>query len=981
MFIKSKLSIKILLFLMIILNQIFSSTFKISGKVIDKSSGLALAGANVFLEGTSIGIASDKEGKYELVKIKKGKYIIKVTYIGYNTLSDTLIIGVNKTNIIQDFKLEYTTIQGSEINVTSQAKGQIDAINRQLNTKSLVNIISSDKINELPDANAAETVARSPGVSIKREGGEGNKIVVRGLSPKYNSITVNGVELASTDNEDRSTDISMISQYMIESIDITKAGTPDKDGEVLGGTVNFELKKAKPGFHGNIILQGMHNGMRDSYNDQKFVLDLSRRYWKNKFGILAQIDQEKRNRSSHEVGVDYNLFGERLDQITTLQLTNFNLNDWTRLNKRDNRLIVLDTELPFGNFTYSNLNSKITKDIFSYVISYELTNNGRGMRSMEGVNDIQILTESLKYEQTFFNKIIINFLSSFSKSNSELKNNRFNFGESFAYAANPTNQSIEYVQQVAKNDTGNMIFDNYDYRLDKSVEKEHAIKFDVKYKFRLGSNFSGHLKIGKKWKKKLRNYDMHFEYGSLGSIYDYGKYAIVQHFDLAPYIVDRGRLSLFAFLDENYEGDNFFKEKYTFGAVADLSFMMNLYDYVSANWNRQTVSSIEPRAIIHNIHQTNSQIYDYSGEENYTASYIMGDIDLGDSFNIITGFRNEKVQTIYHSQKSVDHIYANWIYIGEATSHKRVNSIYLPGLFIIYKPNSWLKFRLSNTKTLTRPNYTSIIPLERVNGMDRTIDWRNKFLKPGISDNIDIGFSIHQNKLGFISLGYFRKYIKDLIFSSNSKVVLPDDTSRFDLSSNFQYYKIFNHTTNNPYIVKVNGVEIDYQTRFWYLPKPLNGFVFNANYTLINSKANYPQTIVREEIIWDPIQVNKFYVDTTYVDRLLDQPNEIMNFSVGYDYKGFSGRLSMLFNDDVFMSTAFWPALRQTTDYYRKWDLSIKQNLPIDGISIYFNINNMTETNDVNRYYGRTSEKVGGNNLSSEQYYGKTIDLGFRYSF
>ena len=133
----------------------------------------------------------------------------------------------------------------------------------------------------------------------------------------------------------------------------------------------------------------------------------------------------------------------------------------------------------------------------------------------------------------------------------------------------------------------------------------------------------------------------------------------------------------------------------------------------------------------------------------------MGDIDLGDSFNIITGFRNEKVQTIYNSQKSVDHIYANWIYIGEATSHKRFNSIYLPGLFIIYKPNSWLKFRLSNTKTLTRPNYTSIIPLERVNGMDRTIDWRNKFLKPGISDNIDIGFSIHQNKIDHFLIKFF----------------------------------------------------------------------------------------------------------------------------------------------------------------------------------------------------------------------------------
>ena len=43
----------------------------------------------------------------------------------------------------------------------------MDAINKQLNAKSLVNIISSDRIRELPDANAAETVARVPGVSIQ----------------------------------------------------------------------------------------------------------------------------------------------------------------------------------------------------------------------------------------------------------------------------------------------------------------------------------------------------------------------------------------------------------------------------------------------------------------------------------------------------------------------------------------------------------------------------------------------------------------------------------------------------------------------------------------------------------------------------------------------------------------------------------------------------------------------------------------------
>ena len=52
----------------------------------------------------------------------------------------------------------------------------------------------------------------------KKRGGEGNKVVIRGLSPKYNKITVNGTNLASTDADDRSTDLSMISQYMLKEL-------------------------------------------------------------------------------------------------------------------------------------------------------------------------------------------------------------------------------------------------------------------------------------------------------------------------------------------------------------------------------------------------------------------------------------------------------------------------------------------------------------------------------------------------------------------------------------------------------------------------------------------------------------------------------------------------------------------------------------------------------------------------------------------
>ena len=55
---------------------------------------------------------------------------------------------------------------------------------------------------------------------------------------------------------------------------------------------------------------------------------------------------------------------------------------------------------------------------------------------------------------------------------------------------------------------------------------------------------------------------------------------------------------------------------------------------------------------------------------------------------------------------------------------------------------------------------------------------------------------------------------------------------------------------------------------------------------------------------------------------------------------------------DVFMSTDFWPELRQTTDAYQRYDLSMKQKLPVKGLELYLNISNLGEAVDVNRLNG-----------------------------
>ena len=439
--------------------------------------------------------------------LKKAHYTIKVSYIGYETLTDTIQLDqtselLDGKNFTKDFKLNYTTIEGNEVTVTAQAKGQMAAINKQLNAKSLVNIISSDRIRELPDANAAETVARVPGVSIQREGGEGNKVVVRGLSPKYNSVTVNGVKLASTDNENRSTDLSMISQYMLDGIEVTKAGTPDLDSDVLGGTVNFLLRKARPGFHYNVVGQGMHNGLKDEFKDTKLILDVSNRFFNDRIGVLGQIDLENRNRSSNELGTTYNLMGEQLDSVNTLTLESLNLNDIIRINDRENRLFVFDVNIPNGNISYSNLNSTIDKDITNYAISYTLPLNYRYMNTSMGVSSIKVLNESFKYEQKLFSRLSLDAVLAFSRSISDDSDYNFRFDEPFAYTETTNDQSIEAIQGIAKNDTTNMYFGRYDRSIDFSEESEKTFGVNIKYDFRLTNNISGNIKFGNKLRTK-----------------------------------------------------------------------------------------------------------------------------------------------------------------------------------------------------------------------------------------------------------------------------------------------------------------------------------------------------------------------------------------------------------------------------------------------------------------------------------------------
>ena len=84
----------------------------IRGKITDKNTGDGLIGANVIINGTSMGAASDIKGNFIVRDIPVGTYKLTISYIGYNSESTEVTVQPNRI-LEQNFSLEAKTLEGT----------------------------------------------------------------------------------------------------------------------------------------------------------------------------------------------------------------------------------------------------------------------------------------------------------------------------------------------------------------------------------------------------------------------------------------------------------------------------------------------------------------------------------------------------------------------------------------------------------------------------------------------------------------------------------------------------------------------------------------------------------------------------------------------------------------------------------------------------------------------------------------------------
>jgi len=92
------------------------TTGKISGSV-TSTDGAGLAGANVIVDGTGMGAATDSEGRYTILNVSVGNYSVTASYIGYkSTTTSNVEVKSNLTTHL-DFGMETSTIEGDAVTI------------------------------------------------------------------------------------------------------------------------------------------------------------------------------------------------------------------------------------------------------------------------------------------------------------------------------------------------------------------------------------------------------------------------------------------------------------------------------------------------------------------------------------------------------------------------------------------------------------------------------------------------------------------------------------------------------------------------------------------------------------------------------------------------------------------------------------------------------------------------------------------------
>jgi hypothetical protein len=165
----------------------YSQNATIRGFVYNKENGEPVAFSNVYLKGTTSGASSDMNGFFSINKVTPGAYVLMVTNLEFDTISENITIKANEILTKKFFSVKGGVILNT-VNVTAEQLDKIETPNVAVQT---IDPVAINKLPSVGEPDLAQYLQVLPGVVFT--GDQGGQLYIRGGLPIQNKVLLDGM--------------------------------------------------------------------------------------------------------------------------------------------------------------------------------------------------------------------------------------------------------------------------------------------------------------------------------------------------------------------------------------------------------------------------------------------------------------------------------------------------------------------------------------------------------------------------------------------------------------------------------------------------------------------------------------------------------------------------------------------------------------------------------------------------------------------
>lgn len=925
-----------------------SASGSLSGRVTSQGDARPLEGVQVEAGGAVV--VTDSQGRFRFGGIAAGQQAVTASYLGLAPSQQTVVITAGADLVVEFALVEQTDV----VVIQGQRAGQARALNQQRAADNARSVVSADQAGRFPDMNAAESLRRSPGVTVQREvtGGEGRYVSIRGLDSGLNNTQINGMNAAQPEKENRRVPLDMIQTSALSQITVHKSLTADMDADGVGGAVELETATAFD-FNGPVVDFTARGYQQDLAGKVGPIVEgtLATQFGaNNEFGILVSGAYAKRETQGFVFYNDEDQLAFVEDEpssgVTPIQFhqTEYqNERETISANLALNWAMSEATDLTFKASFNRLYDQEQSRALYFEAGTDEYDDNGDLITTEPGTANIFNQYEETELTQHAY------ILSGETRQGALTWD--YSLGYSEAIREEPFDNEVAFTKELESSlmgytrngsfpvpnltpgdiaaiaDPDGYVLGYNDIDQDDSRNNRVAATLDLTYD--VASGWLSQVKAGFKAERSERTL---FE----GNVMELTGPLTLNEFGVGPLVdvsASGAPYPAYLSLDQN--------------RVRDWrNYSQSLIDANPADYTNEYVdgAGIPPDED------------SYTSREDVYAGYIMGRIEQ-DDWDLIAGLR------IDHARVESDN-YEAVILEGEDPVFNRITSSadytsVLPRIQFNYRPSGDTVVRASYFTSIARPEplfISGAIEIEEEDGeVDVTLG--NPGLEPAYAHSLDLSFEHYFDTIGVVSAGVYAKVIDKFIFSG----IAPEtegDRDRFENDPRLAGRVIDDVTTYaNGDKAVIYGLELNYVQNFTSLPDAWGGLGVYANLTVQESDA---------DVGIDDVPDGDFFY----------APNLFYTAALTYQKYGVEGSLAYSWRDSqaVRFSTYNTRIVEEpygSLDAQIAWRLNDNVRLSLDAVDI------LNEGDDpvVDERFGE------GGPLEGATYTGRTITAGINVRF